>query len=47
MSNDQRSNGLNPNNPAYRASIENKANQLNPDHIEYKGNVEEEEKESD
>lgn len=30
--NDQRSNTLNPNNPAYKAARDNRANQLNPNH---------------
>lgn len=41
--NDKRSNSLNPNNPAYWASVENKANQLNPNNEEFKSNEEEEE----
>lgn len=31
-SNDDRSDSMNPNNPAYDASVENRADQLNPDH---------------
>ena len=34
-SNDQRSNSLNPNNVAYKASQDNRANQLNPHNQEY------------
>jgi len=40
--NDQRSNSMNPNNPAYWDSIENRANQLNPNNEEYKEEEEEE-----
>lgn len=43
-SNDQRSNSMNSNNPAYWASVENRANQLNPNNEECKENAEEEEK---
>ena len=32
-----RSNNMNPNNPAYKASVDNRSNQLNPNHPEYKG----------
>lgn len=39
--NDNRSNSMNPNNPAYQASVDNRANQLNPNNPEYK--VEDEE----
>ena len=35
--NDDRSNSMNPNNPAYWASEENRADQLNPNNDEYKG----------
>ncbi|NGX49443.1 MAG: hypothetical protein K940chlam5_01041 [Candidatus Anoxychlamydiales bacterium] len=34
--NDDRSNSMNPNNPAYQASVDNRSNQLNPNHPEYK-----------
>ncbi|WP_175817896.1 hypothetical protein [Burkholderia diffusa] len=34
--NDDRSDSLNPNNPASKAATENRANQLNPNHPEYK-----------
>ena len=27
---------MNPNNPAYQASVDNRSNQLNPNHPEYK-----------
>jgi len=43
--NDDRSDSMNPNNPAYDASIANRADQLNPDHEEYKGDKDEPEKE--
>lgn len=36
-SNDQRSNALNPNNPAHKAARDNRANQLNPNHAPSKG----------
>ena len=35
--NDDRSNSMNPNNSAYKASGDNRSNQLNPNHPEYKG----------
>jgi hypothetical protein len=35
--NDDRSDSLNPNNPAYQASMDNRADQLNPNNPEYKG----------
>lgn len=34
--NNQRSDSKNPNNPAYKASQDNKSNQLNPNHSETK-----------
>ena len=34
--NDDRSNSMNPNNPAYQASVDNRSNQLNLNHPEYK-----------
>ncbi|MFX1298623.1 MAG: hypothetical protein ACFFD2_27660, partial [Promethearchaeota archaeon] len=34
--NDDRSNSMNPNNPAYQASLDNRSNQLNPNNPEYK-----------
>lgn len=40
--NDDRSNSMNPNNPAYQASNDNRSNQLNPNNPEYKGEEEEE-----
>ncbi len=40
--NDERSNSMNPNNPAYQASMDNHSNQLNPNHSEYKDDSEEE-----
>ena len=36
-SNDDRSDSLNPNNPAYNAAMENRANQLNPTNERYQG----------
>ena len=41
-SNDDRSDSMNPNNPAYWASVENRADQLNPNNPEYKGEKEDE-----
>ncbi|MBN1803500.1 MAG: hypothetical protein JW891_18465 [Candidatus Lokiarchaeota archaeon] len=35
-SNDDRSDSMNPNNPAYQASVDNRSNQLNPNNPEYK-----------
>ena len=35
-SNDDRSDSMNPNNPAYHASEENRGDQLNPDHRAYR-----------
>ena len=35
--NDDRSNSMNPNNLAYKASVDNRSNQLNPNHPENKG----------
>lgn len=34
--NDDRSNSMNPNNPAYQASMNNRSDQLNLNHPEYK-----------
>ena len=34
--NDNRSNSMNPNNSAYKASMDNRSNQLNPNNSEYK-----------
>lgn len=36
-SNDDRSDSMNPNNPAYDASVDNRVDQLNPNNPEYKG----------
>ena len=42
--NDNRSNSMNPNNPAYQASQDNRSDQLNPNNSEYQGDsVDEEE----
>ncbi len=35
--NDQRSNAMNPNNPASQASHDNRSDQLNPNNPEHKG----------
>jgi len=40
-SNDDRSNSMNPNNPAYQASMDNHSNQLNPNHPESKDDEDE------
>ena len=40
--NDNRSNSMNPNNPAYEASQDNRSDQLNPNNPEYEGDTEEE-----
>ena len=42
-SNDDRSNSMNPNNPAHQASQDNRADQLNPNHPEHKDDEDEEE----
>ena len=34
--NDDRSNSMNPNNPAYHAAQDNRSDQLNPNNSEYK-----------
>ena len=39
--NDDRSNSMNPNNPAYQASMDNRSDQLNPNHPEYKDDQDE------
>ena len=39
--NDDRSDSLNPNNPAYKASQENRVNQMNPNHSESKSSCDE------
>ncbi len=47
-SNDDRSDSMNPNNPAHEASQDNRADQLNPDHDTYhasRGSDEEDEEE--
>jgi hypothetical protein len=36
--NDDRSDSMNPNNPAYDDSLDNHANQLNPNNERYQGN---------
>ena len=43
--NDDRSNSMNPNNPAYDASQDNRSNQLNPNNSEYKEDSIDEEEE--
>ena len=40
-SNDDRSDGKNPNNPAYQSAMENRSNQLNPNNPEYEDDSEE------
>ncbi len=40
-SNDNRSNSMNPNNPAYQAATDNRSDQLNPNNPEYKEDDEE------
>jgi len=39
--NDGRSNSMNPNNAAYKASMDNRSNQLNPSHSEYEDDSDE------
>lgn len=39
--NDDRSDSMNPNNPAYQESQDNRSDQLNPNNPEYKGDDEE------
>ena len=46
-SNDDRSDSMNPNNPAYDASVENRADQLNPDHDAYESSRESDDEEED
>ncbi|GAF91413.1 unnamed protein product, partial [marine sediment metagenome] len=41
--NDNRSNSMNRNNPAYQASQDNRSNQLNSNNSEYEGDSKEEE----
>jgi len=41
--NDDRSNSMNPNNPAYDASQDNRSNQLNPNNSEHKEHSKDEE----
>jgi len=43
--NDNRSNSMNPNNPAYQASQDNRSDQLNPNNSEYKEDSIDEEEE--
>ncbi len=45
--NDDRSDSMNPNNPAYDASVENRADQLNPDHEAYEASREAEDDEEE
>lgn len=42
-SNDNRSNSMNPNNPAYQDSLDNRSNQLNPNNERYQEDKEEDE----
>ncbi|GAJ17949.1 unnamed protein product [marine sediment metagenome] len=39
--NDDRANSMNPNNSAYKASVNNRSSQLNPNHPEYKDDQDE------
>ncbi|WFN33868.1 hypothetical protein L1S32_08430 [Methanogenium sp. S4BF] len=41
--NDDRSDSMNPNNPAYDAARDNRSDQLNPNNERYQGDKEEEE----
>jgi hypothetical protein len=41
--NDDRSDSMNPNNPAYQASEDNRSDQMNPNNPEYKGDKDEDE----
>ena len=43
--NDDRSDSMNPNNPAYQDSLDNRSDQLNPNNPEYRGDDEEDEEE--
>jgi hypothetical protein len=45
--NDDRSDSLNPNNPAYQESMENKSDQMNPNNPAYYSSREKEEEEED
>ncbi len=40
QSNNDRSNSMNPNNDAYKASMDNRSNQMNPNHDEYENSKE-------
>ena len=40
-SDDDRSDSMNPNNPAHQDSVDNRTDQLNPNNPEYKGDEEE------
>lgn len=42
-SNDDRSDSMNPNNPANQDSLDNRSDQLNPNNERYEGDEEEEE----
>ena len=42
-SNDDRSDSMNPNNPAHQDSLDNRSDQLNPNNERYEGDEEEEE----
>ncbi len=42
-SNDDRSDSMNPNNPANQDSLDNRSDQLNPNNERYQGDEEEEE----
>jgi len=45
--NDDRSDSMNPNNDAYRDSLDNHANQLNPNNDEYRGDEDHDEEDND
>lgn len=46
--NDDRSDSMNPNNPAYDdGSEDNRSNQMNPNHEEYKGDDEDDEEDEE
>lgn len=45
--NDDRSDSMNPNNPAYQDSLDNHSNQLNPNNERYQGGETDEEEDED
>ena len=42
-SNDERSDSMNPNNPAHQASVDNRSDQLNPNNERYEGEEDDQE----